>query len=110
MKQETTIDKGKSCEETALEFFQAKGYQLILKNHRLMGVEIDLILKNHKEYLLVEVKSDNSWRREYPMSANQKKRLAQAFIVFCAQHKEPVQMRLALVDKYHHVHTFPLEF
>ena len=110
MKQESTTDKGKSCEETALQFFQRQGYQLISKNQRLMGVEIDLILKNSGGYLLVEVKSDNSWRREHPMSLNQKKRLKLAFTDFCALHKEPVQIKLALVDEHQNVHTFPLEF
>ena len=104
------LDKGKICEEKTLGFFVKQGYQLIAKNHQLAGVEIDLILKNEKGYLLVEVKSDNSWRMEYPISSIQKKRLFTAFSYFCEQHEEPTQIKLAIVDKQKNIHTFDLEF
>lgn len=79
-------------------------------NHRIGGVEIDLIMKKADTYLLVEVKSDNSWRKEYPIKKNQKRRLLQAFSVFCEQHKKPVQTLLAIVDQKGNVQTFDLEF
>ena len=106
----SNISKGKLCEQKAIQFFQKKGWKLIAKNHRVGGVEIDLIMKNTDTFLLVEVKSDNSWRKEYPMKKNQKQRLFKAFSIFCEQHKKPIYTLLAIVDQKGNVQTFDLEF
>ena len=104
-----SLKKGRYCEEKALIFFQKAGWKLISKNQLWAGVEVDLIMENSDFYLLVEVKSDNSWRREYPMSRDQKKRLYQAFSVFCEQHNKPVKTLLAIVNQKETI-TFDLEF
>ena len=104
------IKKGRLAEKTALVFFQTKGWKKVAKNKRLAGVEIDLILEKPEAYLLVEVKSDNKWRRERPLSPTQKKRLLKAFTCFCERHKKPVQVQLAIVDKNKKVYPFDLEF
>ena len=105
------LKKGQFCEQTALKFFQKKGWKLSAKNKKIGGVEIDLILENAKAFLLVEVKSDNSWRREYPLSKDQKIRLSRAFSTFCEQNKKPVQISMAIVDqKNNNVDTFDLDF
>ena len=104
------LTRGEICEQNALTFFQKKGWQLAAKNQRLGGVEIDLILEKPNTYLLVEVKSDNLWRHEHPISKKQKERLLKAFAIFCEQHKKPTQIQLAIVDKKQNVHTFDLEF
>ncbi len=104
------LTKGQLCEQKALAFFQKKGWLLVAKNRQLGGVEIDLILEKPSAYLLVEVKSDNLWRREHPFSKTQKERLLKAFSIFCEQHKKPTQIQLAIVDKKQNVHTFDLEF
>ncbi len=103
------IKKGRLCEEKALGFFQKKGWKPVAKNQRLAGVEIDLILEKPESYLLVEVKSDNKWRRERPLSSMQKKRLLKAFTCFCERNKKPVKIQLAIVDNKK-VHPFDLEF
>ncbi len=102
--------KGAFCEDTALAFFQKQGWQLHGRNQKVVGVEIDLIMKKPKSWLLVEVKSDNAWRREQPMSRRQRERLSRAFSAFCERSDQPVQILLAIVDKTHKVHTFDLEF
>ncbi len=104
------LKKGQFCEQTALEFFRKKGWKLIAKNQKIAGVEIDLILENANAFLLVEVKSDNSWRREYPVSKYQRSRLSRAFSAFCEQNKKPVQIQLAIVDQKENVQSFDLEF
>ena len=104
------LTKGQLCEQKALAFFQKKGWQLVAKNQRLGGVEIDLILEKPSTYLLVEVKSDNLWRREHPFSKTQKERLLKAFSIFCEQHKKPTQIQLAIVDEKNNIQTFDLEF
>ena len=104
------IHKGQLCEQKAMAFFQKKGWKIIAKNQRLEGVEIDLILEKPNAYLLVEVKSNNSWRREYPINIKQKKRLLQAFSAFCEQHNKPVYIQLAIVGQKNDVCIFELEF
>ena len=102
------ITKGKMFEQKAIQFFKQKGWDLFGQNQKWAGVEIDLILKNKTGWLLVEVKSNNSWRRDHPLSFQQKARLQKAFAYFCEQHKEPVQIQLAIVSPQH-IHTFSLE-
>lgn len=102
--------KGRFYEEVALQFFKKQGFTLVSKNTPVAGVEMDLVLKSQNGYLLVEVKSHNSWRYDHPMSQRQKQRLKQAFLWFCEQHKDPVELKLALVKKNRQVEVFPLEF
>ena len=102
--------KGAICENIALAFFQKQGWHLHGRNQKVVGVEIDLIMKKPKAWLLVEVKSDNAWRREQPMNRHQKERLSKACSVFCEQSNKPVQILLAIVDKKQQVHTFDMEF
>ncbi len=105
-----SYERGKHCEKKAIEFFEKQSYKLVEKNYLVAGVEVDLILKNEKGYVLVEVKSDNAWRLEQPMSFQQKKKLFRAFSYFCEQYEEPVEIKLALVDYKDHVRLFDLEF
>ena len=104
------IKKGKTSEAAALDFFLKQGWQLSAKNQQVAGVEIDLLFKNQESWLLVEVKSNNKWRTERPMSLYQKRRLKKAFSVFCARHDEPVFLKLAIVHKNRKVEVFDLEF
>ena len=104
-----SVSKGKIAEDKALVFFKQRGWHLVNRNQKIAKVEIDLIFKNKTGWLLVEVKSDNKWRQNVPMSARQKDRLYHAFSYFCDQHKEPVQMQLAIVNNKKEVQTFPLE-
>ncbi len=106
-------NKGQLCEQMALQFFEKQGWHLVSRNTRWAGVEIDLILKNKdRGYMLVEVKSYNSFRYFRPMSLAQKKRLKTAFTFFCEQHKEPVEVNLILVDTRNKKNTqvFVLDF
>ena len=74
--------KGEICEKSALSFFQKKGWELVAKNQRLEGVEVDLILEKPDSYMLVEVKSDNLWRREHPLQQKTKKQAVKSFLFF----------------------------
>ena len=105
-----TQNKGQQAEQVALSFFQKKGWKLKAQNQLIGGIEVDLIMEKPSAFLLVEVKSDNSWRREHPMSEKQKQRLSKAFSVFCEQSKKPVQILLAIVNDKKQVQTFNLEF
>ncbi len=48
---------GKQGEAKAEEILQAKGYQILEKNHRIGGGEIDLIARQGEFIVFVEVKS-----------------------------------------------------
>ena len=109
-KKQNAQRKGKISEQKTLEFFQKQGWKLVVQNQILNGVEVDLILEKPNQYLIVEVKSDNLWRKEYPIDIKQKKRLSQAFSLFCEQHEKPAQMKLSIVDKKAHIQVFDLEF
>lgn len=109
-KKQSPQKKGKVSEKKALEFFQKQGWKLIAQNQILAGVEVDLILEKPDQYLIVEVKSDNLWRKEYPITIKQKKRLSQAFSVFCEQYEKPVQMQLAIVNNDNNIHILDIEF
>ena len=100
--------KGALCEDVALSFFEKQGWRLHSRNQKVAGVEMDLIMEKPEAWLLVEVKSDNMWRREQPMSRHQKERLSKAFLAFCESHNKPVQILLAIVDPYKKVHSFDL--
>ena len=103
-------DLGNFCEQKALEFFEKQGWTLVARNKKIAGVEIDLIMENTDYFLLTEVKSDNSWRREHPMSLSQKKRLKKAFSVFCEQTKKPTKIYLSIVNKKGYVSVLDMEF
>ena len=50
------IQKGKRGEEEAASFLLAKGYQILERNWRYRHKEIDIIAKDSKETVFVEVK------------------------------------------------------
>lgn len=54
------LEFGKKGEEIAADYLQKKGYQILEKNWRLGRNEIDLIAKNGKYIIIVEVKSRHS--------------------------------------------------
>lgn len=101
--------RGKISEQKALEFFQKQGWKLIAQNQIIAGIELDLILEKPDQYLIIEVKSNNLWRKEHPIDIKQKKRLSKAFSVFCEQHEKPAQMQLAIVDRENSIYTMDLE-
>ena len=104
-------NRGKYCEEIARIYFQKRGWILWAQNKRIAGVEIDFIFNSPQAFLLVEVKSDNQWRREHPVSKKQKQRLRQAFMAFCEVRQEkPSFFEIVFVDKKNQLHIFDLEF
>ncbi|MCI9177359.1 MAG: YraN family protein [Clostridia bacterium] len=65
---------GKQGEEYAAQYLQTQGYQIIEKNFRCKQGEIDIIAKDKKEYVFVEVKTRTSLQYGMPREAvNSKK-------------------------------------
>ena len=90
--------RGKVCENTALKYFLGRGYQCVMQNTSLYGVEVDLLLKKEDTYYIVEVKSDNLWRREHPLSSFQKKRLEKVAQLFSDYTQKSTRLWIAFVN------------
>jgi putative endonuclease len=65
----TTIDKGKAGEDIAAAFLNARGYDIVERNHRNRMGEIDLILKRKGVLIFVEVKTRTSTAYGLPQEA-----------------------------------------
>jgi putative endonuclease len=53
----THLNYGKWAEKAALEYLLAKGYQLLAANYRYQRAEVDLIMRQEKILVLIEVKA-----------------------------------------------------
>ncbi len=91
--------KGQACERTALKHFSHLGYEFVAQNVFLYGIEVDLIFKKCGVYYIVEVKSDNIWRMESPLSHSQRMRLEKASHLFSEYSQKPVRLWIAFVKK-----------
>jgi len=63
------IDLGKKGEQLAVEFLQKKGFQIIERNWRLGKNEIDIIARDGKFIVVVEVKTRTSNQLMEPETA-----------------------------------------
>ena len=63
------IDLGKRGEQLAVEFLQKKGYQIIERNWHLGKNEIDIIARDGKFIVVVEVKTRSSNQLMEPETA-----------------------------------------
>ena len=101
--------KGILNENLAWNFFQKKEYQLIKKNFSFDGVELDLILKKEDVFYIVEVKSNNLWRLEHPLSFSQQTRLKKSALKWSETYQCATRLLLAIVQKNKKVQIFPLD-
>jgi len=58
--------RGEQGENLACSFLQRKGYQLIARNYRIAGGEIDLVMSDGSSLVFVEVKARAGSRYGYP--------------------------------------------
>ncbi len=89
--------KGKNSEEIALKYFLNLSYQLIAKNFKISGVEIDLILFKH-HYYLIEIKSLRSLSEiHFRLHRRQKERLMRARNIFEEKTNQLVELKVFYV-------------
>lgn len=80
-------DTGRLGEEVALRYLSRQGYQIVERNYRCRLGEIDLVAREGKELVFIEVKTRSSTRFGLPQEAvNRDKqwrlsRLAQYYLV-----------------------------
>jgi Holliday junction resolvase-like predicted endonuclease len=69
--------RGQACEEQVSEYLQNRGYQIVLTRTKVLGVEVDLIVRSTTGvWVLVEVKSlSNADWLEYRLKSPQHRRL-----------------------------------
>lgn len=100
--------KGSFSEDTALRYFQSQGYEFIARNVSLAGIEVDLIFKKQNVYYIIEVKSENLWSFDRPVSYKQVDRLKKAVEVFSDAKQASVRLFTAIVCKKD-VQVYPLD-
>lgn len=66
---ENRYQKGKEGERLAAEFLEAKGCELVARNFRCRLGEIDLVVRDGKTIVFVEVKSRKGRRHGLPQEA-----------------------------------------
>ncbi len=57
---ESRVDLGKHAEEIAAEYLKHKGYEILERNFRWSGGEIDIIAKEGDDIVFIEVRSLSS--------------------------------------------------
>jgi Holliday junction resolvase-like predicted endonuclease len=92
--------RGLTSELIVGQYFKNLGYEILHERLRTKFAEIDLVVKNHEEVILVEVKSNSSaeWVR-VRVSQRQKKKLRLALRYMQTQFSLPVSLHLATVTK-----------
>ena len=60
-----TSQRGQLAEQNACEFLQSRGLQVVTRNYRCQFGEIDLIMRQHLEFIFVEVRlRNNKWHAD----------------------------------------------
>ena len=90
--------KGRTSEDTALNYFQSQGYEFIARNFSIFGIEVDLIFKKQNVYYIIEVKSENMWSFDRPVSYKQLNRLKKAAEIFSEDKQASVCLFAAIVQ------------
>ena len=90
-------------EEKAAEFLRRKGYALVTSNYRCKFGEIDLIVKNRRYLVFVEVKlrknADFAMAREFVDSGKQR-RIRTVASCYLASHPTSLQPRFDVIEIY----------
>ena len=90
-------------EEKAAEFLRRKGYALVASNYRCKFGEIDLIVKNRRYLVFVEVKlrrSDAYGRAGEFVDRRKQEKLRTAAQLYLAEHPTRLQPRFDVVEVY----------
>ncbi len=92
---------GKAGEDAALDHLIKNGFELVVRNYQTKYGEIDLIVKNEKYLLFVEVKTRTkaSWYKGYTAVTFQKKqKIIRTALMFLKDNKLGLQPRIDVID------------
>lgn len=62
-------NKGSHGENLAVKFLEGKGYQILERNFRMRGGEVDVVARDHECLVFIEVKMRNSHKFGLPEEA-----------------------------------------
>ena len=101
--------KGYQKEERVCEYLTERRWQIIYRNKKILGVEIDILVQKKKELVLIEVKSiSNSNQIKNILKPEQKKRLQKAAESLCDNSEVSIRLFLATVDPKNQIYFFEI--
>ena len=92
---------GRSSEEAAWKHLESLGWQLLARNYRWRGGEIDIIARDGKVLVFVEVRArshERCGRAEESVSALKQSRLRRTALHFLAQHPFSGELRFDVLS------------
>lgn len=106
---QASLKLGKKGERAAWTYLKKKGYQIITRNYRAGRYEIDLIVKDGKQTVFVEVKTrtynEENYKR-YGSAADAVNREKRAHILdamgwYLHDHREAMNCRVDIIEVYY---------
>ncbi len=95
------LELGKNGEELAIAYFLERGYTLVATNWRAGKYEIDLIVRDKKQLVVVEVKTRTSNALAEPETAvtrEKQRMLIQAADIYVQRYRIPLEVRFDIVS------------
>lgn len=95
-----TTERGRRAEERAAEFLRSRGYEIIARNYRWQGGEVDLIARDGDCLVFVEVKARSSRAYGLPEEAitpRKRQRLLRTAQRYLQQHPTELAVRFDVV-------------
>lgn len=92
---------GRAGEERAARYFTDHGYEVMSRNWRCSGGEIDLVVASPHDVVVVEVKTRRSEGFGHPfeaIDARKRARLWRLAVAWIAAHRDSVQGRRLRID------------
>lgn len=94
------VAQGTAAEELALHYLEARGLQLVTRNFRCRGGELDLILRDGKQLVFVEVRSLRSSQFGTPaesVTRNKQQKLLRAAAFYLQRQRLDLPCRFDVV-------------
>ena len=104
-----TKQKGLLKENVVASYLEEKGWTIISRNKKILGVEIDILAQKDREKILVEVKSIYSEDQiEKILKDKQKDRLKKVVESLFSDSNSSLQLFLATVDPKNKIQFFEI--
>ena len=105
----TSKSKGYQKEERVCEYLIERGWKIIYKNKKILGVEIDILAQRKEEQMVIEVKSISDLNHiEKILKPVQKRRLQKVSESLCSKPEESIRLFLATVDSKNQIDFFEI--
>ena len=109
MKKLNLKEKGFLKERVVSQYLKNKGWTILYQNKKILGVEIDILVKKEKDYMLIEVKSIS--KPEYLeriLKEKQKQRLKKVAESLYEDSFKSLRCFLATVDSKNKIEFFEI--